>query len=99
MCLHGVHVSRPDAQLFEGQQEEQQLNGELPDDILKRQIINSLAKHVIFSKKPATLRFIDVLHSLSSLSLSLCIDGHCWGSTYLSTSEFTLKNSDSMTIH
>lgn len=77
MCLHGINVSRPDAQLFEGQQEEQQLNGELPDDILNRQIINSLAKHVIFSKEPATLQFIDVLHPMSSLFLSLCIDSHC----------------------
>lgn len=49
--LRVVTVSRPDAQLFEGRQEEQQLNGELPDDILRRQIINSLAKHVIFSKE------------------------------------------------
>lgn len=77
MCLHGITVSRPDAQLFEGQQEEQQLNGELPDDILNRQIINSLAKHVIFSKKLATLQLIDVLHLMSSLFLSLCIDSHC----------------------
>lgn len=48
------YCSRPDAQLFEGQQqqeEEQQLNRELPDDILRRQLINNLAKHVLFSKK------------------------------------------------
>lgn len=43
---------RPDAQLFERQQEEeQQLNRELPDDILRRQLINNLAKHVLFSEK------------------------------------------------
>lgn len=41
---------RPDAQLFGGQEEEQ-LNRELPDDILRRQVINNLAKHVLFSKK------------------------------------------------
>lgn len=44
---------RPDAQLIEGgqrQQEEQQLNRELPDDIVRRQLIHNLAKHVIFSK-------------------------------------------------
>lgn len=46
---------RPDAQLFERQQEEeQQLNRELPDDILRRQLINNLAKHVLFSKKNTT---------------------------------------------
>lgn len=77
MCLHGINVSRPDAQLFEGQQqEEQQLNGELPDDILRRQIINSLAKHVIFSKKLATLQ-LDVLHPMTSLFLDIYIDNHC----------------------
>lgn len=59
MCLYIINVSRPDAQLFEGQQE--QLNGELPDDILRRQIINSLAKHVIFSKTFVTLQLVDAL--------------------------------------
>lgn len=76
VCLHGINVSRPDAQLFEGQQEEQQLNGELPDDILRRQIINSLAKHVIFSKKLATLQFVDVLHPMSSLFWDFYTDSH-----------------------
>uniref|UniRef100_A0A671YA69 Glycerol-3-phosphate acyltransferase 1, mitochondrial n=1 Tax=Sparus aurata TaxID=8175 RepID=A0A671YA69_SPAAU len=42
------YSSRPDAQLFEGQEEEQ-LNRELPDDILRRQLINNLAKHVLFT--------------------------------------------------
>uniref|UniRef100_A0A3Q3F127 Glycerol-3-phosphate acyltransferase 1, mitochondrial n=1 Tax=Labrus bergylta TaxID=56723 RepID=A0A3Q3F127_9LABR len=37
-----------DAQLFVGQEEEQ-LNRELPDDILRRQLINNLAKHVLFT--------------------------------------------------
>lgn len=47
---------RPDAQLIEGgqrQEEEQQLNRELPDDIVRRQLIHNLAKHVIFSKDTA----------------------------------------------
>lgn len=63
MCLYTINVSRPDAQLFEEQQEQEQeqLNGELPDDILRRQIINSLAKHVIFSKTLLTLQLVDVL--------------------------------------
>lgn len=78
VCLHGINVSRPGDQLFEGQQqEEQQLNGELPDDILRRQIINSLAKHVIFSKKLATLQFVDLLHPMSSLLLDLYTDSRC----------------------
>uniref|UniRef100_H3CHC7 Glycerol-3-phosphate acyltransferase 1, mitochondrial n=1 Tax=Tetraodon nigroviridis TaxID=99883 RepID=H3CHC7_TETNG len=47
--LPSIISAQPDAQLFEGQQEEQRPNGELPDDILRRQIINSLAKHVIFT--------------------------------------------------
>ncbi|TNN03509.1 glycerol-3-phosphate acyltransferase 1, mitochondrial [Takifugu flavidus] len=47
--LPTIISAQPDAQLFEGQQEQQQLHGELPDDILRRQIINSLAKHVIFT--------------------------------------------------
>lgn len=67
LCLHIIIVSRPDAQLFEGQQEQQQLNGELPDDILRRQIINSLAKHVIFSKLLITLQSFDVLTTFGSL--------------------------------
>ncbi|XP_070783315.1 glycerol-3-phosphate acyltransferase 1, mitochondrial isoform X2 [Enoplosus armatus] len=40
--------AQPEAQLFEGQEEEQ-LNRELPDDILRRQLINNLAKHVLFT--------------------------------------------------
>ncbi|XP_060950476.1 glycerol-3-phosphate acyltransferase 1, mitochondrial [Limanda limanda] len=40
--------AQPDAQLFQGQ-EEQQMNRELPDDILRRQLINNLAKHVLFT--------------------------------------------------
>ncbi|KAM9336689.1 glycerol-3-phosphate acyltransferase 1, mitochondrial [Symphorus nematophorus] len=40
--------AQPDAQLFEGQEEEQ-LNREMPDDILRRQLINNLAKHVLFT--------------------------------------------------
>lgn len=40
--------AQPDAQLFEGQEEEQ-LNRELPNDILRRQLINNLAKHVLFT--------------------------------------------------
>lgn len=42
--------SRPDAQLLE-EQEEEQMNRELPDDLFRRQLINNLAKHVLFSKK------------------------------------------------
>lgn len=59
------YSSRPDAQLFEGQQqqeEEQQLNRELPDDILRRQLINNLAKHVLFSKKITPSQPVDLLH-------------------------------------
>ncbi|XP_068161129.1 glycerol-3-phosphate acyltransferase 1, mitochondrial isoform X2 [Antennarius striatus] len=41
--------AQPDARLFEGQQGEDQLNRELPDDILRRQLINNLAKHVLFT--------------------------------------------------
>uniref|UniRef100_A0A8C9ZBK1 Glycerol-3-phosphate acyltransferase 1, mitochondrial n=1 Tax=Sander lucioperca TaxID=283035 RepID=A0A8C9ZBK1_SANLU len=43
--------AQPDAQLFEGQEEEeqQQLNRELPDDLSRRQLINNLAKHVLFT--------------------------------------------------
>nr|XP_020507765.1 glycerol-3-phosphate acyltransferase 1, mitochondrial [Labrus bergylta] len=40
--------AQADAQLFVGQEEEQ-LNRELPDDILRRQLINNLAKHVLFT--------------------------------------------------
>lgn len=47
------YSSRPDAQLFNGQEEEQ-LNRELHDDIYRRQLINNLAKHVLFSKKFTT---------------------------------------------
>uniref|UniRef100_A0A665T952 Glycerol-3-phosphate acyltransferase 1, mitochondrial n=1 Tax=Echeneis naucrates TaxID=173247 RepID=A0A665T952_ECHNA len=38
---------RPDAQMFEGQEE--QMNRELPDEIFRRQLINNLAKHVLFT--------------------------------------------------
>lgn len=44
--------AQPDAQLIEGgqrQEEEQQQNRELPDDIVRRQLIHNLAKHVIFT--------------------------------------------------
>ncbi|KAI4807800.1 hypothetical protein KUCAC02_027585, partial [Chaenocephalus aceratus] len=40
--------AQPDAQLFEGQEEEQQ-NREMPEDIVRRQLINNLAKHVLFT--------------------------------------------------
>ncbi|KAK1881994.1 Glycerol-3-phosphate acyltransferase 1 mitochondrial [Dissostichus eleginoides] len=40
--------AQPDAQLFEGQEEEQ-LNREMPEDIVRRQLINNLAKHVLFT--------------------------------------------------
>ncbi|KAM9816703.1 glycerol-3-phosphate acyltransferase 1, mitochondrial [Neosynchiropus ocellatus] len=40
--------AQPDVQLFEGQEDGQQ-NGELPDDIFRRQLINNLAKHVLFT--------------------------------------------------
>lgn len=62
MCYSKTHMlacylSRPDAQLFDGQEEEeQQVNRELPDDIFRRQLINNLAKHVLFSKKITTHR-------------------------------------------
>uniref|UniRef100_A0A3B4Y663 Glycerol-3-phosphate acyltransferase 1, mitochondrial n=1 Tax=Seriola lalandi dorsalis TaxID=1841481 RepID=A0A3B4Y663_SERLL len=42
-----ITLSLPDAQLFEGQEE--QMNRELPDDIFRRQLINNLAKHVLFT--------------------------------------------------
>uniref|UniRef100_A0A8C7YG07 Glycerol-3-phosphate acyltransferase 1, mitochondrial n=1 Tax=Oryzias sinensis TaxID=183150 RepID=A0A8C7YG07_9TELE len=42
-------VSRPE--LFEGQEEEQ-ADRELPEEIYRRQLINNLAKHVLFSEKP-----------------------------------------------
>uniref|UniRef100_A0A3P8P498 Glycerol-3-phosphate acyltransferase 1, mitochondrial n=1 Tax=Astatotilapia calliptera TaxID=8154 RepID=A0A3P8P498_ASTCA len=42
------YPSRPDAQLFDGQEEEQ-VNRELPEDISRRQLINNLAKHVLFT--------------------------------------------------
>lgn len=68
MCSRIINISRPDAQLFEGQQEQQQqLNGELPDDVLRRQIINSLAKHVIFSKILLTLQLFSALPAFGSL--------------------------------
>lgn len=51
---------RPDAQLFEGQEEEQ-INRELPDDIFRRQLINNLAKHVLFSKKSAITQLVILL--------------------------------------
>lgn len=41
--------AQPDAQLFEGQEEEEQLNREMPEDIMRRQLINNLAKHVLFT--------------------------------------------------
>uniref|UniRef100_A0A669B7Y0 Glycerol-3-phosphate acyltransferase 1, mitochondrial n=1 Tax=Oreochromis niloticus TaxID=8128 RepID=A0A669B7Y0_ORENI len=40
--------AEPDAQLFDGQEEEQ-VNRELPEDISRRQLINNLAKHVLFT--------------------------------------------------
>uniref|UniRef100_A0A672GC41 Glycerol-3-phosphate acyltransferase 1, mitochondrial n=1 Tax=Salarias fasciatus TaxID=181472 RepID=A0A672GC41_SALFA len=40
--------AQPDAQMFEGQEEEQ-MNRELPDDIFRRQLIANLAKHVLFT--------------------------------------------------
>uniref|UniRef100_A0A7N5ZR17 Glycerol-3-phosphate acyltransferase 1, mitochondrial n=1 Tax=Anabas testudineus TaxID=64144 RepID=A0A7N5ZR17_ANATE len=40
--------AQPDAQLFE-EPEEEQMNRELPDDISRRQLINNLAKHVLFT--------------------------------------------------
>lgn len=57
------YCSRPDAQLFEQQQEEeeQQVNRELPDDLVRRQLINNLAKHVLFSKKLTTLQTVELL--------------------------------------
>uniref|UniRef100_A0A3Q1BT12 Glycerol-3-phosphate acyltransferase 1, mitochondrial n=1 Tax=Amphiprion ocellaris TaxID=80972 RepID=A0A3Q1BT12_AMPOC len=55
LCHNKTHMlgccncsSRPDAQLFEGQEEEQ-MNRELPDDMFRRQLINNLAKHVLFT--------------------------------------------------
>ncbi|KAM4623473.1 glycerol-3-phosphate acyltransferase 1, mitochondrial isoform 1-T2 [Polymixia lowei] len=40
--------AQPDAVLFENQEEEQ-LNGELPDELSRRQVIANLAKHVLFT--------------------------------------------------
>ncbi|KAM4525343.1 glycerol-3-phosphate acyltransferase 1, mitochondrial [Odontesthes bonariensis] len=40
--------AQPDAELFEGQEEEQ-MDRELPDEIFRRQLINNLAKHVLFT--------------------------------------------------
>ncbi|KAM9424983.1 glycerol-3-phosphate acyltransferase 1, mitochondrial isoform 2-T2 [Pholidichthys leucotaenia] len=40
--------AQPDALLFDGREEEQ-MNRELPDDILRRQLIDNLAKHVLFT--------------------------------------------------
>ncbi|XP_061561857.1 glycerol-3-phosphate acyltransferase 1, mitochondrial isoform X1 [Phycodurus eques] len=39
--------AQPDAQLFDGQDEEE--NRELPEDLCRRQLINNLAKHVLFT--------------------------------------------------
>nr|XP_020460959.1 glycerol-3-phosphate acyltransferase 1, mitochondrial [Monopterus albus] len=39
---------QPDAPVFEGQEEEQ-MNPGLPDDLYRRQLINNLAKHVLFT--------------------------------------------------
>jgi len=66
--------SRPDAQLFEGQEEEQ-LNRELPNDILRRHLINNLAKHVLFSKKLTTTNPLDSLHPNYNL-ITYTIKGH-----------------------
>lgn len=52
----------PDGQLFEGQEEEQ-MDRELPAEIFRRQLINNLAKHVLFSKKNTTSQSADGLHS------------------------------------
>uniref|UniRef100_A0A3Q4HM03 Glycerol-3-phosphate acyltransferase 1, mitochondrial n=1 Tax=Neolamprologus brichardi TaxID=32507 RepID=A0A3Q4HM03_NEOBR len=54
--------AEPDAQLFDGQEEEQ-VNRELPEDISRRQLINNLAKHVLFSKKITTHRWWGVVLS------------------------------------
>ncbi|XP_034049216.1 glycerol-3-phosphate acyltransferase 1, mitochondrial [Thalassophryne amazonica] len=40
--------AQPDSLLFEGQEVEE-LNRELPDELFRRQIINNLAKHVLFT--------------------------------------------------
>uniref|UniRef100_A0A1A8FXP0 Glycerol-3-phosphate acyltransferase 1, mitochondrial n=1 Tax=Nothobranchius korthausae TaxID=1143690 RepID=A0A1A8FXP0_9TELE len=40
--------SQPDCQLFEGQEEEQ-MDGELLAEIFRRQLINNLAKHVLYT--------------------------------------------------
>ena len=60
---------RPDAQLFEGQ-EEQPINRELPDDIFRRQLINNLAKHVLFSKKFTVPQIMILL--LLNMNLIVC---------------------------
>lgn len=59
--------SRPDAQLFEGQEEEQ-VDRELPDDIMRRQVINNLAKHVLFSKTLTTTQPVHLLHPIDVFS-------------------------------
>ncbi|XP_026170820.1 glycerol-3-phosphate acyltransferase 1, mitochondrial [Mastacembelus armatus] len=41
--------AQPDAQLFDGQEEEEQMNRELPDDLCRRHLINNLAKHILFT--------------------------------------------------
>ncbi|XP_028332626.1 glycerol-3-phosphate acyltransferase 1, mitochondrial [Gouania willdenowi] len=46
--MPAIISAQPEAQLFEGQ-EEQQMNQGLPDDIFRRQLINNLAKHVLFT--------------------------------------------------
>lgn len=62
--------SRPESQLFEGQQQEEeeqhQLNREPADDIVKRQLINNLAKHVLFSKNLTTSQPVVLLHPYHS---------------------------------
>ncbi|XP_017294774.1 glycerol-3-phosphate acyltransferase 1, mitochondrial [Kryptolebias marmoratus] len=43
-----IFSAQPDGQLFEGQEEEQ-MERELPAEIFRRQLINNLAKHVLFT--------------------------------------------------
>ncbi|XP_061822647.1 glycerol-3-phosphate acyltransferase 1, mitochondrial isoform X1 [Nerophis lumbriciformis] len=41
--------AQPDAQLFDHREEEAQQDRELPEDLCRRQLINNLAKHVLFT--------------------------------------------------
>jgi hypothetical protein len=64
--IHVLSLSRPDAAPFQNPQGEEP-NGDLPDEISRRNVISNLAKHVLFSKEPSQT----LIHSALLLVLGI----------------------------